>query len=98
MTFNITGPAILAAAKAAAQPEVDSVEYWDAVPGFWEACERVEPWLEARPDKLHNPSSIARGAKVDRVLIYRVLDYLDRHRVIAADGNGCWRKYCAKRR
>lgn len=29
---------------------------------------------------------------------YTVLRYLDEHGYIAADGNGCWRKYAAKRR
>jgi len=86
----------IATVKATAGLEFDSIEYWDAVPGFWAACDAVEPWLEARPGKLHNASSIARGAKVDRHLIYSVLDYLDRHQIIIGDGNGCWRKYCAK--
>ena len=76
---------------------VGSVEYYDQFPGFWSSCETVEAWLKAHPGQLYNPSTIARRAKVDSNLVYTVLRYLDEHSVIAADGNGCWRKYAAKR-
>lgn len=76
---------------------VGSIEYFDQYPGFWAACDAVGEWLKAHPGKLYNPSTIARGAKVDSTLVYTVLRYLDDHSDIAADGNGCWRKYCAKR-
>lgn len=78
---------------------VGSVEWYDQFPGFWAACEAAEEWLKAHPGRLHNVSTIARGAKIrgEDHLAYTVLRYLDEHGMIAADGNGSWRKYAAKR-
>lgn len=75
-----------------------SIEWHDQFPGFWAATEAVEAWLAAHPGQFYNPSTIARRAKVDSTLVYTVLRYLDEHSFIAADGNGCWRKYAAKTR
>lgn len=75
----------------------DDFDDYDRIPGFWDACDAVEQWLERHPDKMVNPSTIARGAKVDRDLIYQALAYLERHHYIAAVGNGCWRNYGARR-
>lgn len=74
----------------------DSVEYLDAIPGFWDAADAVQDWIDAHPGKLHNVSTIARGAKIAHPQAVRVLGYLDRHRHVVAEGNGCWRKYAAR--
>lgn len=84
-------------AQTPAKPVPGSIEYYDQIEGFWDGCDKVETWLNAHPDRLWNCSTIARRAKVDGILIYQVVDYLDRNGYIVGDGNGCWRKYCAKR-
>lgn len=79
-------------------PAPGSIEYYDQIEGFWDGCERVEQFLAAHPEQFWNASTIARRAKVDSTLVYQILSYLDRGSYIAADGNGCWRKYAAKNR
>lgn len=77
-------------------PEYGTIEYYDTVPNFWDNCDKVQEWLEAHPGRLYNCSTIKRGAKVEGN-VYQVLNYLDDHKYIAADGNGAWRKYAARR-
>lgn len=79
------------------KPVPGSIEWFDQFPGFWSASQVVEDWINAHPGQLYNPSTIARRAKVDSHLVYTVLRYLDEGGYIAADGNGCWRKYAARR-
>ncbi|ASR85087.1 hypothetical protein SEA_PHELPSODU_79 [Mycobacterium phage PhelpsODU] len=61
----------------------------------YEVADRIVPWLESHPG-LHNPSRVARGAKCSTVEAQHVLSWLDRHVMVFADGNGCWRKYAAR--
>jgi hypothetical protein len=74
----------------------DSIEYLDTITGFWDGADAINEWLDKHPGKLHNCSTIARGAKVDYILTCRILDYLDRHSYVAASGNKSWRKYGAR--
>lgn len=73
----------------------DSIEYLDTIPHFWDDADRIIVWLEAHAG-LHNRSTIKRGAKVIGD-VQHILSYLDRHHEVAADGNGAWRKYGARR-
>lgn len=77
-------------------PQFGSIEYYDAIPGFWDTADAIERWLEARPGKLYNRSTIARGVKVDLVMAERVLAYLDQQGYVRAAGNGAWRKFTAR--
>jgi hypothetical protein len=56
----------------------------------FDIADRIELWLEAHPGKLHNRSTIARG---DYNEVEVILHWMDKHYMVAADGNGCWRKY-----
>lgn len=59
-------------------------------------ADRIELWLESHPG-LHSPSRIARGVKVDNTnAVAYVLQWMDSHIYVVADGNGCWRKYGAR--
>jgi hypothetical protein len=59
----------------------------------YEIADRIELWLEAHPGKLYNRSTIARGVKAGHAEVTTILAWLDRNRMVVADGNGCWRKY-----
>jgi hypothetical protein len=63
----------------------------------FEIADRIELWLEARPGKLHNRSSIAKGVKAEYWEVHHVLNWMDRFVYVVAEGNGCWRKYGARR-
>jgi hypothetical protein len=94
-TFPFTKDAVLASAAVAANhAEYDSVEYYDAIPFFWDDADKVNLWLEGHPG-FHAPSAIRRGAKVEGD-VYRVLSYLERKQEARAAGNGTWRKYAAR--
>jgi hypothetical protein len=60
------------------------------------AADRIDLWLDAHPG-WYSPSRIARGAHVSTAQAQHVLAWLDRRVLVAADGNGCWRKYSARR-
>jgi hypothetical protein len=69
----------------------------DMTDAEYDIADRIELWLEARPGKLHNRSSIAKGVKAAHSDVTRVLHWMDRNVYVIADGNGCWRKYGARR-
>lgn len=62
----------------------------------YDAADRIVAWFEAHPG-MHNRSTIARGAKAEYDTAASALAWLDRNRMIAAGGNGSWRKYGARR-
>lgn len=62
----------------------------------YEIADTITLWLEAHAGA-HSRSVIARGVKADYQEVATALAWLDRNRMIAADGNGCWRKYAARR-
>jgi hypothetical protein len=74
----------------------DSIEALDAIEGFWDAADAIQEWIDAHPGRLWNVSTVARRAKVDYLMTSRVLDYLDRHQYIVAEGNGAWRKFASR--
>lgn len=58
---------------------------------------RIDYWLTTHPG-YHPPSKVARGCKVTTHEAEHVLSWLDRKGMYAVgDGNGCWRKYAARR-
>jgi hypothetical protein len=63
----------------------------------YEIADRIDLWLEAHPGKLYNRSTIARAAKASHAEVSYILNWLDRSRMVVADGNGCWRKYGTRR-
>jgi hypothetical protein len=44
-----------------------------------------------------SPSRIARGTHLDTAQARALLVWLDRHILVAAAGNGCWRTYSSRR-
>jgi hypothetical protein len=60
------------------------------------AADRIDLWLEAHPG-WYSPSRIARGAHLDSAQARALLIWLDRHTLVAATGNGCWRTYSRRR-
>lgn len=62
----------------------------------YEVADAIVIWLENHTG-LHNRSTIARGVKADYDTTAAALGWLDRNRMIAADGNKSWRKYGARR-
>lgn len=63
----------------------------------YEIADRIVLWLEAHAGALHNCSRIGRGAKTSTNEAWEILKWLDAHRMVVADGNGCWRKYGHRR-
>ncbi|QDH91855.1 hypothetical protein SEA_PHRAPPUCCINO_180 [Mycobacterium phage Phrappuccino] len=62
----------------------------------YDAADAIELWLENHPGK-HTPSRIARGVHIDTSQARAILCWLDEHVYVAATGNGCWRRYGARR-
>lgn len=62
----------------------------------YEIADRIDLWLEKHPG-LHNRSRIARGAKCESYQAAHILDWMESRTMVAADGNGAWRKYGARR-
>ncbi len=61
-----------------------------------EAADRIVAWLATHPG-LHNRSTVARrAAKADYTTTATALAWLERNRMITADGKGCWRKFGAR--
>ena len=60
------------------------------------AADRIDLWLEAHPGWC-SPSRIARGTHLDTAQARALLVWLDRHILVAAAGNGCWRTYSSRR-
>lgn len=78
-------------------PTPGTIAYYDAIPGFWEAADVVEFWVNAHPGTWHTPSTVARRAKIGGDLVYRILPFLAEQRLITAQGNRSWRRYAARR-
>ena len=76
---------------------IDITTPYELTDDQYDIADRIELWLEARPGKLHNRSTIARGVKAELFEVERILHWMDRTRMVVADGNGCWRKYAARR-
>ena len=58
---------------------------------------KIDAWLVAHPG-FHNCSTVARGVKTDTNTAWEILHWLDDHGMYAVgSGNGCWRKYGARR-
>lgn len=92
MITNASTPSKIAATAAA--PEITLAdELTDAQYGIADA---IVPWLEDHQGA-HSRSVIARGVKADYQEVATALAWLDRNRMIAADGNKSWRKYAARR-
>ncbi len=72
-----------------------TIEELDTIPNFWDDADKICLWLEKHPGKLHNTSTIKRGAKVQGDA-YQILSYLVSHKEIRAEGNGAWKKYAAR--
>lgn len=68
----------------------------DLTDAQYEIADAIVPWLEGHQGA-HNRSAIARGVKADYQEVATALAWLDRNRMIAADGNKSWRKYAARR-
>lgn len=60
------------------------------------AADRIDLWLEAHPG-WHSPSRVARGTHLGTAEARSLLIWLDRHVLVAATGNGCWRNYSSRR-
>ena len=63
----------------------------------YEIADAITLWLEDHHQGAHSRSVIARGVKADYQEVATALAWLDRNRMIAADGNKSWRKYAARR-
>lgn len=55
-------------------------------------ADRIDVWLDEHPG-LHTPSRVARAVRVPTYEAAAVLSWMDDRVLLAADGNGTWRRY-----